>query len=342
NKKIMEILENVSLKPYNTFGVEVTAHTFVKLEKEDDIHAYLDNYGMRQSKTLVLGGGSNILFTRDFDGTVLKIDLQGVEIIREEPEHVYLKAAAGVLWDELVQFAVSHGYGGLENLSLIPGHVGAAPVQNIGAYGVEQKDYFVELEAISLREQQKRIFTAEECRFGYRDSIFKNALAKKYIITSVTYRLDKQPELRTGYGRIREELQAMDVKEPSVADVSKAVIRIRRAKLPDTEVTGNAGSFFKNPVVSVEKHDKLKKAYPNLVSFEIDNDHYKLAAGWLIEQDGWKGKAVGHAAVHKQQALVLINLGKARGNEVLHLARMIRMSVEKKFGVKLEYEVNIV
>ncbi len=337
----MRIIENASLRPFHTFGVDAKARLFVQLESEEDIFDYLDNHGLKKDKTFVLGGGSNVLFTRDFDGTILRIENKGITITGEDDDHVYVTAAAGEEWDELVNYTVSRGFGGLENLSLIPGSVGAAPIQNIGAYGVEQKNHFYSLEAVSIREQEKKTFNREQCRFGYRDSIFKNEYARKFIVTSVTYRLDKNPVFHTEYGSIEEELNKMKVKDPSVKDVSKAVINIRNSKLPDPLITGNAGSFFKNPVVSKEVHDRLKKEYPDMVSFKVGDDSYKLAAGWLIEQCGWKGRCVGHASVHKNQALVLINLGKAMGSEVIHLSRMIRMSVEDKYGVKLEYEVNI-
>ncbi|MFW6019491.1 MAG: UDP-N-acetylmuramate dehydrogenase [Bacteroidales bacterium] len=337
----MNIETNASLQSYNTFGIDAKAKYLVHLDNEDSIIDYLNNHGLKKDETFIMGGGSNVLFTRDFDGVVLRVELTGIDIIDEDDDHVYVKASAGEEWDTLVQFAVEKNLGGLENLSLIPGSVGAAPVQNIGAYGVEQKDHFFSLESISIREQEKREFSKKDCHFGYRDSIFKNEYAKQYIITSVTYRLDKNPGIQTNYGAIKTELEAMDIHNPGVKDVAKAIRNIRRRKLPDPEKTGNAGSFFKNPVVSKETHDKLKEKYPDMVSFPIDENHYKLAAGWMIEYCGWKGKSVGHASVHKQQALVLVNLGKAKGNEVVHLSRMIRMSIEKEFGVKLEYEVII-
>lgn len=337
----MNIYENKSLKPYNTFGLEAKARMLVELETEDDIIDYLNTYGLKTDHTFILGGGSNVLFTRDFDGVVLKPALKGIEVTAEDDEYAWVTAFAGEEWDDLVQFCVERGFGGLENLSLIPGSVGAAPIQNIGAYGVEQKDHFYQLQAVSIRDQELKTFNREDCRFGYRDSIFKNEYKRKYIITSVTYKLKKNPELNTSYGSISAELKNMKVRQPSVKSIAKAVINIRNSKLPDPEEYGNAGSFFKNPVVDKEKHDQLRTKYPELVSFEVGEDQYKLAAGWLIEKCDWKGKSVGHASVHKKQALVLINLGKAHGSEILHLSRMIRMSVEQKFGIKLEYEVNI-
>ncbi|MCF8331145.1 MAG: UDP-N-acetylmuramate dehydrogenase [Bacteroidales bacterium] len=337
----MKIHKNLSLKSLNTFGIEATAAIYAALESEKDIMDYLDKYGLKTDSTFILGGGSNVLFTRDFNGVVLHIKLKGIKIIDEDDDYVYVKAMAGEEWDDLVKYAVNKGYGGLENLSLIPGSVGAAPIQNIGAYGVEQKDHFFSLEAISIRDQQKKVFNKQDCHFRYRDSVFKNEQAKKYIITSVTYRLDKKPVINTEYGGIQEEFKRMNIKKPGIKDVSEAVRNIRNRKLPDPEKTGNAGSFFKNPVVTEEKYEKLIQRFPEIVSFKLNNDYYKLAAGWLIEHSDWKGKAIGHAAVHKNQALVLVNLGRAKGSEVVHLARMIRMSVEKKYGIELDYEVNI-
>lgn len=337
----MKIDKNASLKEYNTFGIDAKAQYLVHFYDADSIIDYLDNYGLKKDSSFIMGGGSNVLFTRDFDGVVLRIELEGINIIDEDENYAYVKAAAGENWDNLVQFAIDQGLGGLENLSLIPGKVGAAPVQNIGAYGVEQRDHFYSLEAISIRDQEKREFSEQDCKFGYRDSIFKNDYAEHYIITSVTYRLDKKPEIQTNYGAVQSELEAMKVQDPGVKDVAAAVTNIRKRKLPDPEKIGNAGSFFKNPVVSKETHDTLKEKYADLVSFQIDEEHYKLAAAWMIEYCGWKGKSIGHASVHQQQTLVLINRGKAKGNEVVHLSRMIRMSVESEFGIKLEYEVII-
>ncbi|MFO8086615.1 MAG: UDP-N-acetylmuramate dehydrogenase [Bacteroidales bacterium] len=337
----MKIVENASLKGLNTFGIDAKASVLVELQSEEDVISYLNEYGLKTDRSFILGGGSNVLFTRDFDGVVLTYVKKGIEVVTQEDDYIYVKAAAGEEWDDLVQFAVDNGWGGLENLALIPGNVGAAPVQNIGAYGVEQKDAFFQLEAISIREQQKKVFSFRDCHFGYRDSIFKQEYAKKYIITSVTYRLNKNPVVRAEYGSLKRALDEKGMDHPDVKDIAAAVIGIRKSKLPDHKVNGNAGSFFKNPVVDREKYQKLKQQYPEMVSFEMSENQWKLAAGWLIEYCGWKGKAVGHAAVHRDQALVLINLGKANGSEVIHLARLIRMSVEKQFGIKLEYEVNI-
>lgn len=337
----MKIVENASLKGLNTFGIDTKASVLVELHSQEDVINYLNEYGLKTDRSFILGGGSNVLFTRDFDGVVLKYVKKGIEVVTEEEDYVYVKAAAGEQWDDLVQFAVAKGWGGLENLSLIPGNVGAAPVQNIGAYGVEQKDTFFELEAVSIREQEIRNFSFRDCHFGYRDSIFKQEYAKKYIITSVTYRLHKNPVAKADYGSLKKVLDEKGVENPDIKDVAAAVIEIRNRKLPDHTVNGNAGSFFKNPVLDSEKYHKLKQQYPEMVSFELSENQWKLAAGWLIEYCGWKGQAVGHAAVHQKQALVLVNLGKANGSEVIHLARRIRLSVEKQFDIKLEYEVNI-
>lgn len=337
----MKTHNNISLRPYNTFGIDVHAGKMVIVESEEDIIKYLDQHSLKKRQTLILGGGSNLLFTRDFEGTIFKIDIKGVEVVHEDDDHVYIRAGAGESWESLVDYVVSKGYGGLENLSMIPGSVGAAPIQNIGAYGVEQGEHFHQLEAVSVREQEKRTFNAGQCQFGYRYSIFKGDLQGQYVITAVTYRLDRKPVLKLDYGNVRQELEAMEVEKPGVGEVAQAVKNIRTRKLPQPEQTGNAGSFFKNPVVSMEIWEKLKAKYADMPGFQVPDDQMKIAAAWLIQYCQWKGKAVGHAMVHKNHALVLVNLGKATGAEVLHLARMIRMSVEKQFGIKLEYEVNI-
>ncbi len=337
----MKIDHNISLKPYNTFGIDVRAGKMVIPENEKDIINYLEQHSLKKRQTFILGGGSNVLFTRDFDGTVFKMGIKGITVVHEDDNHVYIRAGAGESWEDLVDHTVEKGYGGLENLSMIPGSVGAAPIQNIGAYGVEQGEHFHQLEAVSIREQEKRTFNAGQCRFGYRYSIFKDDLQNQYVITAVTYRLDKQPVLKLDYGQVRQELEAMGIDNPAVQHVAQAIKAIRTRKLPHPDQTGNAGSFFKNPVVTMETWEKLKARYPDMPGFQAPHDHMKIAAAWLIQHCGWKGKAVGHAMVHKNHALVLVNLGKATGAEVLHLSRMIRMSVEKQFAIKLEYEVNI-
>jgi UDP-N-acetylmuramate dehydrogenase len=338
----MIIRENYSLKSLNTFGISVDAKYFAEVASIEEI---IDIYHFIRDKDipyLVLGGGSNILFTNDFEGIIIKINLKGIEIINEDTEHYYIKAQAGENWDEFVSYCVTKNFGGLENLSLIPGNVGASPIQNIGAYGVEMKDVFHELVMIDLQIEKTRLLRVEECRFGYRNSIFKNELKGKCIILSVTFRLNKFPVLRTEYGSIKDELNKMGIKEPSIQTIRNAVISIRRSKLPDPNETGNAGSFFKNPTINAEIYNNLKKRFPDLVSFPQPDGTFKLAAGWLIEQCGWKGKRIGDAGVHEKQALVIVNYGNATGKEILELAEEIKKSVTDRFGVEIETEVNVV
>jgi UDP-N-acetylmuramate dehydrogenase len=341
NSKIMEYLEDISLKPYNTFGIDVKARYFAEALSEEDIVKLSRNLREDFHPLLVLGGGSNVLFTQDFPGTVMKISTKGISVIKEDDDFIWVKAEAGENWDELVMHCVENGWGGLENLSAIPGNAGTSPVQNIGAYGVEMKDACFELEAFDFESKEKRIFSNPECEFGYRESIFKSKYKGRFIILNVTFRLSKKPVLCLGYGNIREELDQMKVIEPSIADVREAVCRIRARKLPDPAVTGNAGSFFKNPVVLPEQFEKLKTSFPGIVSFPQDGKK-KMAAAWMIEQCGWKGKRIGNAGVHASQPLVVINHGNATGKEILNLGEEVQKSVFEKFGVMLEREVNLV
>lgn len=334
----MAIQENISLKQFNTFGIDVSAKCFLEANSVSDIQNYLGE--KKQSPLLVLGGGSNILFTKNFDGTVLKNNLKGIELIAEDSESYYVRAGGGEVWHEFVLHCIKNNYAGVENLSLIPGSVGAAPIQNIGAYGVEQKETFHELEAINIEENKKVVFKNADCRFGYRDSIFKREAKNKFIITSVTFKLNKKPKLNTSYGAINQELEKMGVKDLSIAAISQAVCNIRRSKLPDPAVIGNAGSFFKNPIVSNDKYESLKKEFPTIVAYK-DNSGVKLAAGWLVEQSGWRGKSFGSYGIHKDQALVLVNYGGAKGNEIYELSGKVLESVKEKFDVTLEREVVI-
>jgi len=334
------ILTNVSLRPFNTFGIEVTAKAMAQVTTEDALREVLEHHRQSKEELLILGGGSNILFTRNVDALVLINQLEGIHIISEDGQSVTVKAGAGVVWHDLVMHCVAQGWGGIENLSLIPGKVGAAPMQNIGAYGVELREVFTELEAIHIDSGELRSFTNADCRFGYRESVFKHDLRGQYIITSVTLRLSKHPKLNTSYGAISQELEKMHVQQPSVADVSRAVINIRRSKLPDPARLGNAGSFFKNPVVSSELADSIRREHPDLPSYPADGG-VKLAAGWLIEKCGWKGKVVGNTGSHRDQALVLVNYGNATGQEIFQLSEKIMQSVENTFGVELEREVNV-
>lgn len=338
----MIIRENYSLKSLNTFGINVDAKYFAEVASLQDIidinHFILE----KQVPYLALGGGSNILFTKDFAGLVIKIDLKGIELVKEDAGHYFVKAMAGENWDDFVKYCVDRNYAGIENLSLIPGNVGASPIQNIGAYGVEMKDVFHELEMYDLHSGRLTVMEKNECRFEYRNSIFKNELKGKAIILSVTFCLNKNPVFRTEYGTIKDELNKMGVKELSIRNIRNAVINIRRSKLPDPSEIGNAGSFFKNPTVSSKFHDELLKRFPQMVSFSQPGGTYKLAAGWLIEQCGWKGKRLSDAGVHQKQALVIVNYGNASGKEILELATEIKKSVSDKFGVEIETEVNIV
>jgi UDP-N-acetylmuramate dehydrogenase len=285
-----------------------------------------------------------MLFTKNVDGLVVKNNIKGIELLKQDNEHFYIHVGAGESWHGFVMYCVEKNYAGVENLSLIPGSVGAAPIQNIGAYGVEQKEVFYELQALDLHENKKIIFKNADCRFGYRDSIFKREVKGKYIITSVTFRLNKKSNFNTSYGNIAQELERMNVKEISVQAISQAVCNIRRSKLPDPQKTGNAGSFFKNPTVPKEKLEELKIRFPAIVAFPFPEGSagFKLAAGWLIEQCGWKGKQIGNCGVHKDQALVLVNYGNASGSEVFDLSEKILQSVKEKFGIVLEREVVIV
>ena len=333
--------QNISLKPYNTFGINALAKHFAAFASADELKEILDEVNTHLP-VLVLGGGSNILLTGNFDGTVLKNNLRGIELIREDEDHFYVRAAAGENWHQLVLYCVTNNYAGMENLSLIPGNVGASPMQNIGAYGVEVKDIFYELQALDLHSKDIVTFTKNDCGFGYRESVFKQKCKGRFIILSVTFQLRKTPVFRTGYGAIQDELQKMNVAGLSIAAISQAVINIRRSKLPNTAIIGNAGSFFKNPTIDNHVFYELRNHFPNMVGFATDDNKMKLAAGWLIEQCGWKGYRNGDAGCYDKQALVLVNYGAATGEEIYALSQQIIHSVQQKFGVTLEREVNII
>lgn len=336
------IRDSISLKPYNTFGIDVKAKYFASFANLMELEAVFNHKPQTTNHKLILGGGSNILLTKDFDGLVLKNDINGIEVLKEDDQHIYVKAGAGENWHQFVMFCVQNNYAGIENLSLIPGNVGASPMQNIGAYGVEIKDVFYELEAFHKKEKIIQKFSLNDCEFGYRESVFKNKYKEQFVITSVTYRLNKQPSFNTSYGAIRQELEKMKVKELSIRAISQAVINIRSSKLPDPKEIGNAGSFFKNPIVSNQQYQNLKKIYPTIVAFATVNDQMKLAAGWLIEQCGWKGYRKGDAGCYPKQALVLVNYGNASGREIYDLSEEIILAVKNRFGVSLEREVNII
>lgn len=338
----MKLQENISLKSYNTFGIDAAAKYFSSFSSVGNLNEILNSQFSILSSQLVLGGGSNILLTKNFDGIVLKNEIKGIEIIKEDEDHIYIKAGAGENWHQFVLHCVENNYAGVENLSLIPGNVGASPMQNIGAYGVEIKDVFYELEAFHKKEKFIQKFSLKDCEFGYRESIFKNKYKDQFAITNVTYRLNKKPAFNTGYGAVNQELKRMGVKDLSIRAISQAVINIRTSKLPDPKEIGNAGSFFKNPIVSDEQFTELKKAFPNIVAFPSGRNYTKLAAGWLIEQCGWKGYRKNDAGCYAKQALVLVNYGNATGKEIFELSEKIIQSVKKTFGVILEREINIV
>ncbi len=316
------------------------ARYFAVFATPGELAGFLEWAGDRER--VILGGGSNILFTRDVDGLVLRNGIKGIEVIGEDADYVYVRAGAGEVWQDLVEYCLGRGLGGVENLSLIPGSVGAAPMQNIGAYGVEIKEVFQELEAWSYADRKIYTFSLNDCEFGYRESVFKGRYRGEFVILSVTFRLAKKPVLHTAYGAIGEELSRMGVGEPDIRWVSRAVIAIRRSKLPDPAEIGNAGSFFKNPTIPDEQFEALQLEFPGIVGYRnTGTDTTKLAAGWLIEQCGWKGYRRGDAGVHARQALVLVNYGGASGSEIYDLSSEVMESVEEKFGVGLEREVNI-
>ncbi|MEM9077944.1 MAG: UDP-N-acetylmuramate dehydrogenase [Bacteroidota bacterium] len=337
----MKVQENISLKDYNTFGIAVTAKSFVEvstllqLQKVLELKAYPQKF--------ILSGGSNILLTQDIEALVIYMNLKGISVEEETDSEVVLKVMAGENWHQLVLWSLENDYGGLENLSLIPGNTGTAPIQNIGAYGVELKDFFESCNAMEIATGELVEFDKEACQFGYRDSIFKNKAKGKYIITSVNLRLTKKNhQLNTNYGAIENELKNQGIVYPTIQDVSKAVIAIRQSKLPDPNDIGNSGSFFKNPIISKKAFEKIRKVHPEAPSYQISKTEVKVPAGWLIQQSGFKGKRIGDAGVHEKQALVLVNYGNATGEEILNLARTVQETVKKKFNIQITPEVNII
>lgn len=335
----MNILQNISLKPFNSFGIDVLAKYFAAFSTTEELREVVARLGTE--KILLLGGGSNLLFTKDFDGAVVKNNLKGIELINEDTDYYYVKAQAGENWHDFVKYCIDHDYAGVENLSLIPGNAGASPMQNIGAYGVEIKDVFYELEAYHLKDQSLHTFNLSDCAFGYRESVFKKQYANQFAILNVTYRLRKKPIFHISYGAIETELEKMQVRDLSIKAISDAVIRIRSSKLPDPKITGNAGSFFKNPVISVAQYEQLKESFPSIPGYPSQEGFIKTAAGWLIEQCGWKGYREGDAGCYDKQALVLVNYGNAKGSEIFDLSATIIQSVTDRFGITLEREVNI-
>ena len=341
----MQIQLNFSLKKYNTFAINAFAKYYSSFSTVEELLQLLETklqHSVFNTQPLILGAGSNILLTEDFDGLVLKNNIRGIELIREDKNHVYIKVGGGENWHQLVMHCIANNWAGLENLSLIPGNTGAAPMQNIGAYGVELMEVFEELDAFHLEEKSKYVFRIKDCEFGYRDSIFKSKYKGQFVILTVTLKLNKKPVYNTSYGAIKDELAKMKVKNLNIQSISQAVINIRSSKLPDPKVIGNAGSFFKNPSVPESKFKTLKENFPDMITYQNPDSTVKLAAGWLIEQCGWKGYRSGDAGCHANQALVLVNYGNAKGSEIYELSEKILESVEKKFGVLLEREVNVI
>ena len=331
-----------SLREYNTFGIEAEARQFVEISSIDEYISLRKSGEYAHLPHLFLGGGSNVLLTKAQEALVVKISIPGISVVKEDADFVWLKGGAGVVWDEFVQFAVNHGWSGLENLSLIPGTVGAAPMQNIGAYGAEIKDTFESLEALNLQTLALEVFDAKACAFGYRESFFKRAGKGQYLISSVTFKLSKKPSVKTSYGAIQEVLAAKGIKQPSIREVADAVIEIRQSKLPDPKQIGNSGSFFKNPTVSASEASRLMAEFPGIPNYPVEgSSDVKFPAGWFIEKAGWKGFRRGDAGVHAKQALVLVNYGEATGAEILALSEEIKQSIKDTFGVSLETEVNI-
>jgi UDP-N-acetylmuramate dehydrogenase len=337
-----DIKEDFSLRLLNTFHIESVARYYTEVDELEQIRELISMGWLKDKSYLLIGGGSNLLFTGNFGGMVVRITTKSIEVIHCSEDKVLVKAAAGENWHDFVTYCLNKGFGGLENLSLIPGNVGSCPIQNIGAYGVEVKDSIVAVETIDLISGEIKVFTQKECKFGYRDSIFKQALKGKVAIWSVTFELNLNPQVHLEYGAIKQELAALQVDNPGIADISRAVCNIRRSKLPDPEKIGNAGSFFKNPTVEKDFAEKLEESFPKMIYFSVGENKAKLAAGWLIEQCGWKGFREGDAGVHQSQALVLVNYGNATGSDILTLAHRIQNSVYERFGVKLEMEVNVI
>ncbi|MBC9796092.1 UDP-N-acetylmuramate dehydrogenase [Sinomicrobium sp. FJxs] len=338
--KRLNIQHDISLKKHNTFGIDVKARHFTSVSATEELRDILRQPGYPDK--FILGGGSNILFTGDVEALVIHMNIKGITVTQEGEDHVFIRAGAGENWHEFVLWTLEKGYGGLENLSLIPGNVGTAPIQNIGAYGVELKDVFSSCEAVEIASGETKSFHLQDCRFGYRNSIFKQEAKGKYIITSVTFKLTKRKHhIHIDYGAIRSRLAEQGIETPSIRDISEAVISIRRSKLPDPAEIGNSGSFFKNPVIPAEDFEKLKNRYPEIPHYPVSEKHVKVPAGWLIEQCGFKGRRFGDAGVHTKQALVLVNYGNATGKEIWKLAQDIRETVSEKFGISIHPEVNV-
>jgi len=337
----MRLLRDHSLKNLNTFGVDIKAKLFAEVFAEDDLIQLLSDHSVKHERKFVLGGGSNTLFTKYFDGVIIQISITGINVIEDNDQKVIIEAGSGVVWDELVKFCVDKNYFGIENLTLIPGTVGAAPIQNIGAYGQELTDAFVSLNCVVIQNGEKKTFVKEDCKFSYRTSIFKKDLKDQVIITSVKFEFSKSFKPLITYKALRDYLSEKEIVNPNVNEIREAVAEIRRSKLPDPAKIGNAGSFFKNPEVNSEILEKLKSEFPDIKSFPSENDKIKISAGWLIEKCGWKGRRIGDVGTSPDHALVICNYGNATGAEILEFAIRIKEEVANKFGILLQEEVNI-
>ena len=343
----MQVQQNISLKPYNTFGIDAKARSFASFADVTELEELVTSFP--KFSPLILGGGSNVLFTKNFNGLVLKNEIRGIDELYEDREYVYIKAGAGENWHQFVLHCINNNWAGIENLSLIPGNVGATPMQNIGAYGVELQDVFLSLEAFHLKEKKVITFTPGDCEFGYRDSVFKRKFKDQFVLLNVTLKLHKHPIFHIEYGSVKQELDKMGIKELSIRSISQAVINIRNSKLPDPKQIGNAGSFFKNPQIPLVQYNELKRKFPEIPSYPTMENFVKVPAGWLIEQCGpdtmgtsWKGFRRGDAGCYSKQALVLVNYGNANGNEIYDLSEEVLTSVKEKFNIELEREVNII
>ena len=338
----MNVIENYPLIKLNTFGIDVKAKYFTSINTVNELIEIKKSEKFKDYELLILGGGSNILFTKDFNGLVILNNIKGKEIVDQNDDSIILKIGAGENWHELVMYCVDNGWGGIENLSLIPGNTGTAPMQNIGAYGVEIKETFVELEALEISSGKIVKFSNSECEFRYRESVFKNKMKNKYIILNITLELNKNPILNINYGDVKAILETKKIETPTIKDVSNAIISIRQRKLPDPKKIGNSGSFFKNPIIDINLLKLIEGKYPNVVSYKINENKFKIAAGWMIEKAGWKGKKFNNFGVHENQALVLVNYGLANGKEIFNLSEKIILDIKEKFGITLEREVNII
>ena len=336
----MQLQNHVSLKPFNTFGIDVEAKKFVSVSTISQLQEVLKT--SRNQPKLILGGGSNMLLTKDIEALVIHVNFKGIEVLKQDTSHVLVKAYAGENWHQFVMWCIKSDYGGVENLSLIPGNIGAVPIQNIGAYGVEIKDVLESCEAMNIETGDIKSFSNKDCEFGYRESVFKQALKNQYVIISVSLKLTKNVHhLKIGYGDIKKELEKQGIDTPNINDISQAVIRIRQSKLPDPNEIGNSGSFFKNPIITKPKYESLLKNFPDMPNYPVSETLVKVPAGWLIEHAGFKGKSMGKYGVHKNQALVLVNYGGAKGEDIFNLAKLIQLTVKRLFDIEIEMEVNV-